>query len=83
MASLGHSAGLSAYGGVNSLTRSLVSRPLFGSQGRHPGDPGANPNSASQRLLAHNDDGSRKTLAQLHADSAREGQKFADKYYET
>jgi len=79
--SLVHSAALSAGGGFNALTRNLVSRPLLGSQGHRPGDPGLNSSSASQRLLAHNDDGSRKTLGQLYADSAREGQKYADRLY--
>lgn len=79
MGSLGHSAGMSAYNNANALTRSLVSRPLFGSQPRHPGDPGLNPSSAPQRLLGYNDDGSRRTLAQAYGESIREGQKLAGK----
>jgi len=78
--SLGHSAGLAAYGGINGLTRSLVSRPLLGGQGRGPGDPGLDPNSAPQRLLAYNGDGSRATIAQVYTDSARNGRQFADRH---
>jgi hypothetical protein len=75
--SLALDAGHSIAGNASSLSRSLVSRPLFGGEPRYPGEPGVNSDSAPQRWIRNNDDGSRRSLGQLYGEKIREGQRLA------